>query len=215
MNLYTKFQAALLKKLNEKPEDSRIVEFKQETFSELTGVVAEIGPGAGINFRFFPKNIQWVGIEPNGEIVEALRAEARRYEMQDIKIVTEVGEKLPLENNSCDAVIATRVLCSVNEPKQVVSEIQRVLKPGGKYIFVEHVAAPRGTFHRFCQNIITPVNKILNGNCHINRETLKTIEQAGFSQVTVHERISKSPLGPMPYIWGIAVKEPSDTIKIA
>lgn len=215
MKIYAKLQAALLKKLNEKPEDSRIVEFKQAIFSELTGVVAEIGPGAGINFRFFPKNIQWVGIEPNGEIVEALRAEARRYEMQNIKVITEAGEKLPLEDNSCDAVIATRVLCSVNEPKQVISEIQRVLKPGGKYIFVEHVAASPGTFHRFCQNIITPVNKILNGNCHINRDTLKTIEQAGFQSVDVNQGMTQSPLGHMPYIWGVAQKERSDTIKIA
>ena len=206
MRLYQKFYARLLKKWSDRPEDPRIVAFKREAFGSLSGTVAEIGPGAGTNLKHLPTGIRWIGIEPNALANDTLRAEAQRQGLYNIEIHNTAGEHLPLADNSADVVVATRVLCSVDNPTQVLAEIHRVLKPTGKYIFVEHIAAPRGSGLRALQNLINPFNRLFVGNCHTNRETLATIRAAGFASVSVQEDKIKLSGIPYPHIWGSARK---------
>ncbi|KAJ6801197.1 methyltransferase-like protein 7A [Iris pallida] len=93
---------------------------------------------------------------------------------------TEVGEALPIEDNSVDAVIGTLVLCSVKDVGVALREVRRVLKPGGLYLFIEHVAAREGSLLRLMQSILDPLQQLLSDGCHLTRETGSLISEGTF-----------------------------------
>ena len=206
LSLYKNVYARLQKKWKDDEEDPRSVELKHKYFSELTGVVAEVGPGAGTNFKYLPKDIRWIGIEPNEKINEEIRKEAEAHGLNNIEIINTSAEQLPLSSNSCDAVIATFVLCSVKNQQNVLAEILRVLKPGGKYIYIEHIAAPTGTLLRYYQNFSNPIHRLYAGNCNVNRDTGNAIKATGFKNVSFEEGRVQMRFFPWPQIWGIAEK---------
>src|SRR6185437_2127574 len=116
-------------------------QYKERLFAGLSGTVLEIGPGTGVNLRYLRNNsVQWIGVEPNFFMERYLRDEATRH---GIVIEYRVGtaDNLPVSDASVDAVISTLVLCCVPDQRQSIQEILRVLKPGGRFMFIEHVAA--------------------------------------------------------------------------
>src|ERR1051326_4972629 len=120
-------------------------EYKRKLLSELKGTVVEIGPGTGANLKYLDRErVRWIGIEPNTFMDAYLHDEAQRLGI-GIEIRTGTADPLPLENNSADAVISTLVLCCVPSQQQTLREVLRVLRPGGKLVFIEHVAAEPGT----------------------------------------------------------------------
>ena len=180
-------------------------EYKQRLFSQVSGAVLEIGPGAGANLRYLARaDVRWVGVEPNPFMKKYLQEEAARLGTQ-IEIRSGTAESLPAADSSQDAVIATLVLCCVKDQRISLKEVLRVLKPGGKFLFIEHVAAPRSTRLRLIQNLVTPVWKQLGDNCHPNRETWTALEQAGFGDVS-YERITAPLPVVSPQIIGSALK---------
>src|SRR5258708_5314923 len=115
------------------------------------------------------------------------------------------AERLVAADNSMDAVVGTLVLCSVRNQQTALQEILRVLKPGGRFVFIEHVAAPRGTGLRRIQNLTRSLYQLTGDGCHPNRETWTTIENAGFGEVQLeHIRIDVPIVGT--HIAGFAVK---------
>lgn len=206
MTLYQKFQAKLLKKWSRDEEAPEVVAFKKAEFAHLTGTVVEIGPGAGTNLKYYPKDIRWIGIEPNSAVNVTLRQEADRQGIKNYLIQNNSAEQLPLADSSCDTIIATYVLCSVKDQAQALREIKRVLKPGGKYIFLEHIAAPKGTLFRIFQNLTTFFHRLLAGNCHVNRETQDKLTSAGFQHIDSHVQGVKFVWLAWPHIWGSAIK---------
>lgn len=177
---------------------------KQTLLRDLRGDVLEIGPGTGPNLAFYDKSIRWTGIEPNPAMWPYLRQEAVRLGLT-VDLREGRAEQLGVPDESCDAVVSTLVLCSVRSPQWVLQEIRRVLRPGGRFVFIEHVAAPAGTGLRRFQQVIRPLWKPLTEGCHPDRETWVTIEQAGFRTVQLeHFRISAPIVGP--HIAGYAVK---------
>lgn len=180
--------------------------FKQDLFRHLSGTIVEIGPGTGINFHYFPSGITWLGVEPNEAFHKLLLSQARERSIQ-ATLLTGEADRIPLGDNSADAVICTLVLCSVQNPAAAVAEMKRVLKPGGKLIFIEHVAAPRGTLLRAAQNALNPFNRLIADGCNCNRETWATIQQAGFNQVEISNyRMNGTLKFHAPHIMGFAVK---------
>jgi len=180
-------------------------QYKERLFAGITGSVLEIGPGTGINLRYFQRpGVQWVGVEPNLFMERYLRKEAERLNMTaDLRVGT--ADALPIEDGSMDAVISTLVLCCVHSQQQSLREIIRVLKPGGRLIFLEHVAAPPGTRLRKIQNWITPIWKRLGDGCHPNRETREELGRAGFARVECEGLMAPIPI-VSPQIAGVAVK---------
>jgi len=181
-----------------------MIQRKHRLFGGLEGEVLEIGPGAGVNLQYLPEYVQWTGLEPNVFFHPYIQKEARRLNRQ-VEVRVGHAEELDSNDDSLDVVIGTLVLCSVEELMPVLREIFRVLKPGGRYYFVEHVAAPRGTFLRLLQEILSPIwLKILQG-CRPNQETLQMIKNVGFEEV-VHEEF-RGPLPLVsPHISGYATK---------
>ena len=181
-----------------------VAERKRGLFAGLQGNVLEIGPGTGPNLAYYPPGIRWLGVEPNPFMYPYLRQAAERAGLQaDLRPGT--AERLPTEDSSMDVVVSTLVLCSVSDPGAVLREIRRVLKPGGRFLFIEHVAAPPGTRLRRVQKAIRPVWTFLTDGCHPDRETGASIEQASFGRVQYEN--FRLPLGPVAtQIAGFAVK---------
>ena len=183
---------------------------KRALFGNLHGDVLELGPGAGPNLRYFPADVRWVGVEPNPfmhpHLLEALRASGRPAGQFRIEGGDPAGVHLPAGDASLDAVVATLVLCSVPDPQASLQEILRVLKPGGRFVFIEHVAARRGSRMRSFQNLIQPLWTLVGDGCHPNRETWESIARAGFDRVDIeHYRYPTGGPGS-PHIAGTAVK---------
>jgi ubiquinone/menaquinone biosynthesis C-methylase UbiE len=179
--------------------------YKERLFAGLSGTVLEIGPGTGVNLRYFRGDtVRWIGIEPNFFMERYLREEAARLGMAiDFRIGT--AENLPVGDGSVDAVISTLVLCCVPDQRQSLREIVRALKPGGRLVFIEHVAAANGSRLRRIQNLVTPIWKRLGDGCYPNRETWMELERAGFAQVS-YDRITAPVPVVSPQIFGVAVK---------
>ncbi|HEV8613042.1 MAG TPA: class I SAM-dependent methyltransferase [Gemmatimonadales bacterium] len=181
-----------------------VAERKRTLLGDIPGDVLEIGPGAGPNLRYYPAGVRWIGIEPNPYMHPYLREAAERRGL-GIEIRSATAEQIPAEDSSVDTVVSTLVLCSVRDPAATLREIVRVLRPGGRFVFLEHVAAPPGTKLRRMQNLLCPLWKVIADGCHPNRETGRTIEQAGFDRV--HYEPFRLPLGPVgPQIAGFAIK---------
>ena len=177
---------------------------KRALFADLEGTILELGPGGGHNFRFFSPTVHWIGIEPNSYTHPYLRAQAAR-EGISAEIRPGRAEEIPAPDGMVDAVIGTLVLCSVSDPQRVLREILRVLKPGGTFAFIEHVAAPEETGMRMVQRMIRPIWKAIAGGCHPDRETWHLLERAGFEDLTIdHFKVSVAFIAP--HIAGLGTK---------
>lgn len=182
-----------------------VASYKQQLFGPLSGTVLEIGPGTGANFRYFSRDhIQWIGVEPNPFMYPYLEKEAARLGVQ-IELRNGTADRLPVADGTIDAVVSTLVLCSVTDQRGSIQEILRVLKPGGKLVFIEHVAAPLGTWSRRLQNWVTPIWKRVGDGCHPNRETWVELGRAGFGKLTYDNFRAPLPIVG-PQIMGTAVK---------
>jgi len=156
--------------------------WRQRLLSEAHGRVVEIGPGTGPNLAWLPADIHWIGIEPNPYLVPILK-EAAVARGRHAEVMAGSAMAMPLPEASADMVISTLVLCSVPDVGRALQEIRRVLKPGGRFVFIEHVADRPGSRLRRLQNFGTPLSRCLGDGCHLNRETWRDIEQAGFGDV--------------------------------
>jgi len=182
-----------------------IAKYKHALFSGLKGTIIEIGPGTGANLGYLnPLDVRWIGIEPNPFMQKYLEQEAERKKI-DVEIRTGTADRLPAEENSADAVISTLVLCCVHSQQESLREILRVLRPGGRLLFIEHVAGARGSRLRRIQNLVTPLWKRLGDGCHPNRETWIALENAGFEHVSYERITGPIPLAS-PQIVGQAIK---------
>ncbi|PIG90494.1 class I SAM-dependent methyltransferase [Gloeocapsopsis sp. IPPAS B-1203] len=180
---------------------------KQKLFAGVHGNVLEIGPGTGPNLSYYPHDTHWIGVEPNPYMHSYLRQEAERVGL-DIEIRHGTAERLEVEDNSVDAVVSTLVLCSVNDLEGTLKEVLRVLKPGGQFFFLEHVAASQNTRLRKIQNWISPLWQVLGDGCHPNRETWSVLEKVGFEKLDYENfQADAVPALVSPQIIGVATKK--------
>ena len=168
---------------------------KRRVFDRLPQRVVEIGPGVGANLRFLPTDATLVAIEPNPHMHRRLRAAVRRKGVQ-LELHDNVGERIDLADDSVDTVISSLVLCSVKDPAHVLAEIRRILRPGGRYSFVEHVVAPNRTPTRGLQRMLRrPWGWTFEG-CSCERDLEATIRAAGFSTVSIEPYRLHTPFIP-------------------
>ncbi len=201
---YQRLFAALMDK-SSASYDGMVADRKRALLGQLHGNVLEIGPGTGPNLAYYRRDIHWIGVEPNLAMVPYLEREAARLPMAlDLRVGA--GEQLPAADESVDAVVSTLVLCSVRDQAQTLREVLRVLRPGGQFVFIEHVAAPRGTGLRRLQGLVRPVWQVASDGCHPDRETWLAIEQAGFVRMRLeHFRLDAGIAAP--HIAGVAIKQ--------
>jgi len=185
---------------------------KQDLFADLQGTVVEIGPGTGVNLPYLPEHVRWIGVEPNPHMHDYIQEKARELG-RAVEVHAATLQDLDLAAASVDAVISTLVLCSVADLDATLEEVYRVLAPGGRFVFVEHVAAPSGSLLRGVQWSIKPVWRALGDGCHPDRETGDALQRAGFEEVTYERFPVAPPLLPFsivkPHIAGVAIKAPT------
>ena len=161
-------------------EQNFINPLRREVVDQARGVVLEIGAGNGLNFALYdPGRVERVeAIEPDSAMLIYARERAAKARVT-VNLTQVPVENLPFADETFDSAVVTLVFCSVGDPLRGLKEVWRVLKPGSSLLMVEHVRA-RGAFAATLQNIITPINKLVAGNCHWNRDTEKMVREAGF-----------------------------------
>ena len=169
---------------------------KKRIFANLPKEVVEIGPGIGANFTFFAPRTSVIALEPNVHMHKGLNNAAARHDIQ-LTLLTCKAEEIGLDDNSVDSVVCTLVLCTVCDPQAVLSEVKRILKPGGHFYCIEHVHGKEGTFTRRLQGWLFKPWKFVFEGCEINRDTGLLIEQAGFSDVNIESYYLRSPFFPV------------------
>jgi SAM-dependent methyltransferase len=176
----------------------------RQLFAELGGVVVDLGAGNGPVLRYLRPGTVVHAVEPNPYYHRRLRrsAAAARVELYVHQVP---GEAIDLPDASVDAVLCSWVLCSVSEPEAVLREIRRILRPGGRFAFIEHVGAPTGTV-RLAQRLVHRPWRWLFEGCHTDRDTTAAIRAAGFASVDVTEFEFRSAVVPIrTQIAGVAV----------
>lgn len=191
-------------------EAACLMQWRQQLLTIASGRVLEIGAGTGANLDFYPNTVsELIMIEPDDNMrVQLLnKLKAKQGSGLNIKVLAGSAERIDAPDNSQDFVVSTLVCCSVANLNGSLLEIKRVLKPGGKLIFMEHVAAKAGTGRRTWQNILNPVWRKIAGNCHLNRDTEQAILDAGFAMdELIKESMRKAIPLVRPTIRGYASK---------
>ncbi|MEW2636146.1 class I SAM-dependent methyltransferase [Streptomyces sp. NPDC048389] len=184
-----------------------IAAYRAELLEGLSGRVIEIGAGNGLNFAHYPAAVsEVVALEPERSLRESAVQAALRAEVP-VDVVPGVAEALPVKSEGFDAAVASLVLCTVRDLPRALSEIKRVLRPGGELRFFEHgLAGGRGlaTAQRALDRTVWP---LLFGGCHTARDTVAAIEEAGF-ELGEYRRFRLPDHGPQlptsPCVLGVA-----------
>ena len=188
-------------------ESAEQVGHRRETLAGLRGRVIEVGAGNGRNFGFYPAQVtEVIAVEPEPHL-RGLASQAAPRAPVTINVVDAVAGALPFEDASFDAAVACLVLCTVPDQPAALAELQRVLRPGGELRFLEHVHAERQPL-RAVQSFAdaSTLWPRLAGGCHAARDTLRAIEDAGFtvSDVRQFDFSPSPPLPAVPHILGRA-----------
>lgn len=172
----------------------------------VSGDVLEIGLGTGANLRHYTEQVRSLAaVEPS--LGMAARAERHAKEAGlNLRLTHHSGEQLPFEDAGFDAVVITLVLCTVEDVRAVLSEVLRVLRPGGKLHFLEHVASPDPRTRKW-QDRLNGIWKVLGCGCNLNRDTERAIRSAGFAVERLHRAKPCGGLrGLLPLIRGVVRK---------
>ena len=160
-----------------KMEENGLRDMRRELLAEARGRTLEIGAGTGLNHDLYPGAVtELVLSEPSGPMAKQLRAKVARAD-RAIKVVQAPGERLPFPASGFDTVTLTMVLCTAPDPPAVLREIGRVLKPGGRFLFLEHVRSPDPALAWWQDRLATPW-RLFGKGCNCNRDALAAIEQS-------------------------------------
>ena len=177
-------------------------DYKRSLFAGLQGTVVEIGPGTGVNLPYLPDGLRWIGLEPNPHMHGHIRDRLAGRTL-DAEIRTDPAQDTGLPDDSVDAVISTLVLCSVPDVADTLAELRRILRPGGRLLFIEHVAAEEHTPLCWVQHGIRPLWRAVADGCRPDRNTGAQLRRAGFSAVEF-ERFTIGVPPVSPHIVGTA-----------
>lgn len=179
--------------------------YRQELLANVSGEVLEIGFGTGLNLPHYPCTVEKLTIiDPNPGMKKYAQ---KRIEASAISVESQIlnSEKLPMADNSFDSVVSTWTLCSIANVDRAIAEIHRVLKPEGKFFFLEHGLSQESRVQT-CQNILTPVQKIIADGCHLNRN-IKQLVANKFKNLKIEEFYAPNLPKFVGYMYkGIAIK---------
>jgi ubiquinone/menaquinone biosynthesis C-methylase UbiE len=169
--------------------NKRLVPYRERVIGAAEGCVLEIGTGSGRNLPFYgPSAKQILALEPSPKLVAMARGVPHRG--IPVSFLEASAETIPLDDRTVDTVVTTWTLCSISEAATALLEMRRVLRPGGRLLFVEHGLAPDEGV-RWWQDRLTPAWRSISGGCHLNRPIQAMIEAAGF-------RVDRIATGYMP-----------------
>ncbi len=178
---------------------------KERVFAGLPRTVVELGSGVGANVRYLDPGSTLVAVEPNVAMHRRLRAAAERRGVR-LELHERLAERTGLPDQSVDCVLSSLVLCTVGDPAVVLAEVRRILRPGGTFRFVEHVAAPAATPTRALQRALRRPWAWTFEGCSCERDLAGSVRAAGFARVDVEPYRLHSPFVPFnTQIAGVAL----------
>ena len=198
--IYDRFMASV--------EKACLETWRAELLAGVAGEVLEVGAGTGANLPLYPEAVtKLVLAEPDRHMRKRLEAKLGAARAPQVELSAAGADALPFADGAFDAVVCTLVLCSVPDPDATLREIRRVLRPDGKLVFLEHVAADDGTPRLAWQRRVEPLWRNIAGNCHLTRRTGDAIREAGFEiESETRESMRKAMPLTRPSIRGIARK---------
>jgi ubiquinone/menaquinone biosynthesis C-methylase UbiE len=160
--------------------------YRREILADATGSVLEIGFGTGLNLAYYPNDrvqkITTIDVNPGMNRLAQTRIATSPISV-DYQVLN--GEKLPMADATFDTVVSTWTLCSIKDVESAISEIYRVLKPGGKFLFIEHGLSIEPKIQTW-QHRLTPIQKIIADGCHLDRE-IKSLIADRFANLAIKE----------------------------
>ena len=171
--------------------------WRAEVTDGLAGQVVEIGFGSGLNVEHYPPEVDKVlAVEP-AAVARRLAAKRIKVGGTPVEHIGLDGQAIPLEDASCDTALSTFTLCTVPDAGKVLSELRRVLRPGGRLHFLEHGLSPDASVARW-QHRLDPWQRRLADGCHLTRDASNLVDDAGFVIERIERRYAK---GPKPWSW--------------
>ena len=203
MSLRSSLFAAMYDRMSRSSEEAGVGEMRQRLLGDVSGDILELGAGTGMNLSHYDEGLaSLVLTEPEPAMLRRLQPKALE-QAPSAKVVQASAEDLPFEDASFDAVVSTLVLCGVDDQARALQEAKRVLRPGGRLLFIEHVRSDDPKLARF-QDRMNRLNHLLVG-CDCNRQTLAAIEEQGFTVSKVEPTVlPKAPRFVRPAIVGVA-----------
>jgi ubiquinone/menaquinone biosynthesis C-methylase UbiE len=175
-----------------KVERAGLGALREELLAEASGDVLEIGGGTGANLPYYGPGVTSLTItEPEPPMLKRLEKKVREQGSR-ARVLRAPAEDLPFDDDSFDTVVSTLVFCGVDDQPRALREIRRVLRPGGRLVFIEHVRSDEPKLAK-TQDRMNGVNRFLVG-CECNRSTLDTITGEGFEL----ERLDRTTMNKVP-----------------
>jgi ubiquinone/menaquinone biosynthesis C-methylase UbiE len=197
MSLYSKYVLPRLIDASCRKKD--VTELRQLVLPAAQGTVLEIGIGSALNLPHYSRDVAHLyGVEPSRELLQMARRKTDGAAFP-VTLLNQTAEKIPLENHSVDTVVMTWVLCSIVEDLTVLQEMKRILRPGGRLLFLEHGLAPEPKI-QWWQNRLTPIWKRIGGGCCLNKKIDALISRGGFRIADLHNSYMPGPK-PMTYVY--------------
>ena len=186
-------------------EEAGLREMRRQALSGARGRTLDVGAGTGANLELYPEAVsELVLAEPDPHMLRKLRPRAEESP-RPVEVLAAPAESLPFEDSSVDTVAFTLVLCTVPDPAAALAEAARVLKPGGRLLFLEHVRAEEDGLARWQDRLERPWHFLADG-CHCNRDTVATIEASPLTvESAERDKLPKSPPLVRPLVRGSAV----------
>ena len=203
MSLWGRIFAAGYDHIMSASETATLQTHREALIPQAAGRVLEIGGGTGANLPFYAGLETLTVTEPERPMMHRLQRRLRGRSPEAL-LVRAPAEDLPFEDDSFDVAVSTLVLCTVDDQPRALRELRRVLKPGGRLLFIEHVRADDERLARW-QDRLNGLQTRLGHGCNCNRPTIETITAAGFDITTLERDVlRKAPPIVRPLVVGIA-----------